>query len=246
MDRPLINRTTYGDAIVARFTDLALPKELKPDFAAFKAQHGAFLKHGGLVNKAELAYDAVATKVAKLDAGRDKTILTLADKLPAAGLGARTNPFARFSKYAPTKLVTLPYVAETAEIRSLLSGLQGESLPKDIAALCAEGAKQNDAVESALAGLSSPLATLNEARSKRDASIPDWEKHYRRLKDASKVAYRDEAGRFEALFAQPDAVLTHTRPKARKATAKVVAAPEGGAMAPAAAKKAKAKPRRGR
>jgi hypothetical protein len=89
----------------------------------------------------------------------------------------------------------LPDVAETAEVRSLLSGLQREELPKDIAALCAEGTKQNDAVESALAGLSAPLAALNEARSRRDAAIPDWEKHHRRLEDASKVVYRDEAGR---------------------------------------------------
>ena len=245
MDRPLINRTTYGDAVVSRFTDLVLPKELKTDFAAFKAQHGAFLKYGGSVQKAEIAYDAVATKVAKLDAGRDKTILALADKLPGAGLGTRTNPFARFSKYAPTRIVSLPYVAETTEVRSLLSGLQGEELPKDIAALCAEGTKQNDAVESALAGLSAPLAALNEARARRDASIPDWEKHYRRLKDASKVVYRDEAGRFEALFAEPDAMLTHTRPKARKAKTRLVA-PEGGTIAPAAQKRPKAKLRRGR
>ena len=246
MDRPLINRTAYGDAVVSRFTDIGIPKELKTDFAAFKAQHGAFLKYAGTVQKSELAYDAVATKVAKLDAGRDKVILALADKLPGAGLGARTNPFARFSKYAPTRIVSLPYVAETAEVRSLLSGLQAEELPKDVAALCAEGAKQNDAVESALAGLSAPLAALNEARSKRDAAIPDWEKHYRRLKDAAKVAYRDEAGRFEALFAEPDAVLTHTRPKARKSTGKVATPPEAGIIAPVARKKAKAKPRRGR
>ena len=245
MDRPLINRTTYGDAVVSRFTDLVLPKELKTDFAAFKAQHGAFLKYGGSVQKAEIAYDAVATRVAKLDAGRDKTILALADKLPGAGLGARTNPFARFSKYAPTRIVSLPYVAETTEVRSLLSGLQAEELPKDIAALCAEGTKQNEAVESALAGLSAPLAALNEARARRDASIPDWEKHYRRLKDASKVVYRDEAGRFEALFAEPDAMLTRTRPKARKAKTKLVA-PEGGTIAPAAQKRPKAKLRRGR
>ena len=246
MDRPLINRARYGDALVSRFTDLGIAKELKTDFAAFKAQHGAFLKHGGSVQKAERAYDAVAARIAKLDAGRDRTILALADRLPGAGLGARTNPFARFSKYAPSRIVSLPYVAETAEVRSLLSGLQREELPRDIAALCAEGAKQNDAVESALAGLSAPLAALNEARARRDASIPDWEKHHRRLKDASKVVYRDEAGRFEALFAEPDAVLTHTRPKARKATGKVVAAPEGGIIAPAAQKKPKAKPRRGR
>jgi hypothetical protein len=197
MDRPLVNRVTYGNAVVSRFTEIGIPKELKTDFAAFKAQHGTFLKHTGIVQKAKLSYDAASTKVARLDAGRDTTILTLADKLPGAGLGARANPFARYSKYAPTRIVSLPYVAETEEVRSLLSGIQGEDPPKDIAALCVEGAKQNEAVNVALGGLTVPLAALNEARTKRDTAIPDWEKHFRRLKDAAKVAYRDEAGRFE-------------------------------------------------
>ena len=246
MGRPLVNRATYGDAVVSRFTDLGISKELKADFAAFKGQHTVFLKSTASVEKAEQSYDAVATKVATLDAGRDRTILALADKLPGAGLGARTNPFARFSKYAPTKLVSLPYMAETAEVRALLSSIQAADPPKDIAALCADGMKQNEAVNTALTGLTLPLATLNEARSKRDMAIPDWEKHFRRLKDAAKVAYRDEAGRFDALFAEPDAVLTHTRPKTRKGKAKGIATPEPGQAAPAAQKRAKPKARRGR
>ena len=246
MGRPFTNRATYGDAVVARFTEIGIPKELNVDFSAFKAQHTVFLKAAASVQKSETGYDAVAAKVASLDAGRDKTILALADKLPAAGLGKRTNPFARFSKYAPTKLVTLPYMAETAEVRSLLSGIQAEDPAKDIAALCNEGVKQNEAVDAALAGLSAPLAALNEARSKRDSAIPDWEKHFRRLKDAAKVAFRDEVGRFDALFAEPDAVLTHTRSKPRKAKANGAAAPEGGQAASAAPKPAKGKARRGR
>ncbi|MEP7125120.1 MAG: hypothetical protein ABJE95_29590, partial [Byssovorax sp.] len=220
MARPLVNRVTYGDAVVSRFTDLGISKDLKADFTAFKLQHAVFLEFTASVEKGEHSYDAIATSVAKLDASRDKTILSLADKLPGAGLGSRTSPFARFSKYAPTRLVSLPYMAETAEIRTLLAGIQGEAPPKDIAALCVEGHKQNEAVNMALAALTVPLATLNEARSKRDAAIPDWEKHFRRLKDAAKHVYRDEAGRFAALFAEPDAVLTHTRSKARKVTAK--------------------------
>jgi hypothetical protein len=207
---------------------------------------GLDLKFTASVDKAEHSYDAVATSVAKLDAGRDKTLLALADKLPGAGLGARTNPFARFSKYAPTRLVSLPYMAETLEVRTLLSGIQAEDPPKDIAALCTDGMKQNEAVNTALAGLSVPLATLNEARSKRDMAIPDWEKHFRRLKDAAKVAYRDEAGRFDALFAEPDAVLTHTRPKTRKGNANGIAAPDAGQATPAALKREKPKARRGR
>jgi len=246
MARPLLNRVTYGDVVVSRFTDLGISRELKADFTSFKAQHAAFLKFTAAVKKAEHSYDVIVIRVATLDAGRDKTILTLADKLPGAGLGTRMSPFARFSKYAPTRLVSLPYMAETAEIRTLLAGIQGEAPPKDIAALCVEGHKQNEAVNMALAGLTVPLATLNEARSKRDAAIPDWEKHFRRLKDAAKHVHRDEAGRFAALFAEPDAVLTHTRSTTRKVKVKVLAAPQPEQAAPAAKKRAKPKARRGR
>ena len=137
-------------------------------------------------------------------------------------------------------------MAQTAEVRSLLSGIQAADPSKDIAALCAQGQKQNEAVNDALAGLSGPLATLDEARTKRDTAIPDGEKHFRRLKDAAKVAFRDEVGRFDALFAEPDAVLTHTRPKIRKAKTNGAAAPEGGQAAAAAPKRAKPKARRGR
>jgi hypothetical protein len=135
-------------------------------------------------------------------------------------------------------------------LRSTWNSSPRTSLPGSstaFAALCAQGTKQNEAVHAALAGLTVPLAALNEARTKRDTAIPDWEKHFRRLKDAARVAYRDEAGRFEALFAEPDAVLTHTRPRARKAKVESKpAASDGAPIATTARKKAKTKPRRGR
>lgn len=234
MARPFSNRATYGNAIVSRFTEIGIHKELKADFAAFKAQHGVFVKATAAVEKAEHTYDDAATRIGKLDAARDTTILAIANKLPGAGLGERTRPFARFSRYPPSKLVALPYTAQTIELRSLFAEIRKQSPAKEIAALCDDGEKQNEAVSSALGGLTVPLATLNEARMKRDTAIPDWEKHYRRLKDAAKVAYRDEAGRFAALFAEPDAVLTHTRPKHRKIKAAGAAA--GSAEASAAGK----------
>ena len=64
---------------------------------------------------------------------------------------------------------------------------------------------------------------------------------YRRLRDAAKVAYRDEAGRFDALFAEPAAALTHTRPKHRKVKTTAVTT---GDAAPAANKTAKRRKRR--
>jgi hypothetical protein len=241
MARPFSNRVTYGDAIVSRFAEIGVPKGLTTDFAAFKAQHLTFLKTTAAVEKAEHGYDDAATRVAKLDVFRDRSILLLSDKIPGAGLGARTSPFGRYSKYPPSKLVSLPYAAQTIEARALVSAIRKASPAKEIAALCDEIDKQNEAVDAALGGLTVPLATLTEARTKRDTAVPDWEKHFRRLRDAAKVAYRDEAGRFAALFAEPTAALTHRRPKHRKVKT-TPAAP--GDMAPAAKNVARRRKRR--
>jgi hypothetical protein len=239
MSRTLRNRVTYGDAILSRFTGVGVPGSLKNDHAAFKAQHALFVKASTAVTKAELAYDTTAKKVAKLDGGRDETVLAIADKIPAAKLGRRESPFADFSKYAPTKLVNLSYAAETIELRSLFAALLDKKPPRDIADLCHKGIKQNEAVDEALKELDAPLAALNEARAKRDAAIPDWEKHLRHLQDATKVAFRDESGRFDAIFSEPDAAQTHVRPVKRKAMAADAGSAAGDQAAPAPAAKAK-------
>lgn len=239
MGRPLYNRVTYGDAIVSRFAAITVPKLLAGDLTAFKAQHGLFLKANAAVAKTEKAYDDAAAKLAALDAGRDATVLSLADKIPGAGLGTRTRPFARFSKYAPTKLVSLPYAAETLELSQLLAKIAAAKPPADIAKLCDKARQQNEQVDQALDALTKPLASLDEARSKRDAAIPDWEKHLRRLKDASKVAFRDENGRMDALFAEPDGLQTNVR--SRKRAKKPI---DGAAEAAAEPKKAKRRKRR--
>jgi len=241
MARALSIRVTYGDAILSRFAHVTIPASLKSDLGTFKAQHAAFVKAAGAVDKAEDAYDAAAKKIAKLDAGRDQTVLAIADKLPGAGLGRRTSPFERFSKYAPTKLVGLSYAAETEELRSLVSAIAAVSPPAEIAKLCDKASHENDQVDHALKHLEAPLAALNEARSKRDAAIPDWEKHLRRLKDAAKVAFRDEPGRLKALFAEPDAIQTHLRPRRRgkKQEGGAAESVDGGAVKAAPKKRAR-------
>ena len=85
-----------------------------------------------------------------------------------------------------------------------------------------------------------------QTRARRDAEIPGWEKQLRRLKDAAKVAYRDDVGRAAALFAEPTAVLTHTRPKHHKITSPATTVTAGATAAPTAAKQAaKRRKRRG-
>ena len=225
MSRPLHNRVAYGSAILARFAALTVPAALKSDLAAFKAQHAAFLKASAAVDKADQAYDAASKDVARLDRVRDKTVLAIADELPGAGLGKRGSPFASYSKYAPTKLTTMPYAAQTIEMRSLLAGIARAKPPTGIKKLCETGAAQNEAVAAALKALDVPRAALREARDVRDATIPDWDKSLEHLADGAKVAFRDQAGRQAALFAEPDAVETRLRPKKRAKPAAPVPTP---------------------
>jgi hypothetical protein len=238
------SRVAYGNAVLDRLAEVGVPPVLKEDHKVFKAQHTAFLTAHTAVAKAESTYDTAAAKVASLDAKRDKTILAIADKLPAAGLGERQSPFAAFSKYSPSRLTSLPYAAETNEVRALLSALAKAKPPAEIAKLCTQCAADNTAVDTALKALSAPLTILNEARAKRDAAIPDWEKHLRRLKDASKVAFREIAGRFDSVFAEPEAVQTNIRPKRRSPKTETVQ--EGAPADTAPTAPAKAKPRRRR
>lgn len=189
----------------------------------------------------------MALSLGTLDARRDKTVLALADKLPGAGLGTRTSPFASFSQHAPTKLVGLPYAAQTNEVRSLLSAIEDAKPTPEIAKLSARCAEENEAVAVALESLTTPVAALNEARTTRDLAIPDWEKALRHLKESAKIAFRDTPGRFDTVFAEPEAVQTNLRSRPRK---KPVTPPpadatsQSGTAAPApAAKKKKAKRR---
>jgi len=222
MTRTIHDRVTYGDALLSRFSALTLSASLKADLAAFKASHTLFVGAAAAVDAAENAYGAAAKKVAVRDVARDKTVPEIADKLPGAGLSKRTSPFAPFSKYSPTKLRDLPYAAETVELRSLAAKILAAKPPADITKLCARLTKENDDVANAVKALTAPLAALNQARTKRDAAIPEWERRLHRLEDASKVAFRDEEGRFEALFAEADAVQTRVRPKRRRVKAEAL------------------------
>lgn len=225
MARTIHNRLTYGDALLARFAQLTLTSTLKADLAAFRSQHVAFQKAAAAVEKAERAYEDAIRVVAELDRRRDTTALALADKMPNAGMGPRTSPFRAFSRYSPTKLVSLSYAAETMELRSMIVKILAAKPPQDVVDLCSKATKENEEVDGALKKLSVPLSALSEARTKRDTVIPDWEKQLRRLENTATVVFRDDPGRADALFS--DAAPAQTRVTRKRRAAK--AAPADGA-----------------
>ena len=235
------DRVAFGDAILER---LGSPSAaLKGDHAAFKKQHATFSAANNAVAKAESTFDKALVLVGSLDAKRDGTVLGLADKMPAAGLGKRGNPFGGFSKYAPVALTKLPYATETVEVTSLVEAILAAAPPAEIVKVCTRLTADNQAVDTALKALTKPADALSQARSARDALILDWEKALRHLKDTAKVALRDTAGRFDTVFAPPVAVQTNTRSTRRAKKTDPNPADPTSPLASAAPKKAKRRAR---
>ncbi|MFO0588931.1 MAG: hypothetical protein U0441_15380 [Polyangiaceae bacterium] len=238
-------RVAYGGALLERIGKPA--PALKADLAAFKAQHTAFCQADAAVATSEKAYEKAMDAVGPLDAKRDKTILEIADKAPGHGLGTRASPLGKFSTHAPSTLTKLPYAVQTKAVNDLLDALEAASTPPEIAKLCARLAAENKAVDDALKALTSPADALNQARARRDTLLPEWNKALRHLKDSAKVAFRDAAGRFDAVFAPVVAVQSTSRVKRgpRKVAVDVTSTPVAeGAVAPAAPKKSKRRARR--
>lgn len=241
------DRAAYGDAVLERLSG-SVAAGMKADHAAFKKQHTSFKASGLAVAAAEKAYLQALGSVGALDKARDKTVLEIADEMPSAKLGTRASPFGDLCPYSPSRLVSLSYAAETREITSFVTKLLGVNPPAAIAKLCARLTGENKAVDAALNALSKPGSVLNQARAARDATLPDWDKALRRLKETAKPALRDSPGRFEAVFASPAAVQTNVRPTRRAAKAAPTPESPAGegapAKAPAAPKKAKKRARR--
>ncbi len=241
------DRAAYGDAVLERLSG-SVDAAMKADHAAFKKQHLSFKASGQAVAAAEKVYLKALADVGALDKTRDKTVFEIADEMPSAKLGTRASPFGDFCPYSPSRLVSLSYAAETREVAALVSKLVAANPPPAIGKLCARLTNENTAVDEALKALSKPGSALNEARSARDATLADWDKTFRHLKETAKPALRDSPGRFEAVFASPEAVQTNVRPTRR--AAKSAPTPESPAgdgapvKAPAAPKKAKKRARR--
>jgi hypothetical protein len=139
-------------------------------------------------------------------------------------------------------LCKLAHKAESLAVDALLEALAAARPPAAVEAKMNALSSANRAVTSALDELTAPQRGLDEARTARDALIPDWAKMLRQLKDSAKVAYRDVAGRAASLFADPLAVQAHARGK-KKPPKKAPGAPQPAAgsapQVPAAAKRKK-------
>ena len=165
--------------------------------------------------EARSSRDSIYETISSADAALDASLLVLADRLVAAGLGARKNPFASFSPHSPARLTDLPYATELKEARALLKRIAAKKPAADVQKQVATCSKAADAVEKALASLSRPQSLYQKALAARDGLVLAWTKALSRLKKHAAATWDDDVATYRATFA-PAAHLQAPKRRAKK------------------------------
>ena len=121
-----------GAIILERLSGTTVPVGLKAYVIAFKKAHDDYEAAAVVADTAREKRDLALDALGETDDTFDTGINVLADKMVGAGLGTRKNPFAVYSKYAPSKLTELPYAEEPKAIRALGIELTRKNPPADV------------------------------------------------------------------------------------------------------------------
>jgi hypothetical protein len=231
------DHNAQGNVILDRLAATTVPGSLKASAADFKKTHASLVAATRAAEVSRGARDAVLGALAPADDALDAAVGVLADKMAGAQMGSRKNPFAAYSKIAPSALTSLAYADEVKEVLAVAAKVKKAKPAADVAKAVATCEKLAAAVTSALGKISKPQLAYAKALATRDALLPTWTKSLGRLKKNAAAAWFDDPATYKAVFAPPERVQApvHARPKAPAATAPAAAA----TTAPAAAAAAK-------
>ncbi len=232
MTNAVINFRMLGDAILRRTGQtkpvekdaVQVPAELMPFLDAFVGTHVAYSGACDAADNGREQRDTALEAVGLADDALDATVLHLANMLVGAGLGDRRNPFAEFAKLTPANLCRQSYANEPGLVRELVKKVLAKQPPAEVTKAANACAKQADAVDAKLAGLTMPQALFTGAMKTRDDLLPEWHKALRTLKVHAAAAWLEAPGTLAMVFAPPPVVAVPRRRKARvkKATEPVV------------------------
>ena len=205
---------TRGSVYIDRLADETVPAQLKPWQQAFAAIHKDYVARAAAVDGAVERRDEALALVGAADDVIDASIVQLADELVGARLGDRKNPFKKFSKYAPSEIVSLAYAKEVDAALELVRKLEKAKPPGNVKTRLQAIKKQAGAVEAALKDLARAQTAYDKALSKRDALLPGWLKAEKNLKTQARAAWMEQADVYDAVFAPVadiQAPVTHKR-----------------------------------
>ena len=213
----------HGAIILERLSGTTIPAALKAQVVAFKKTHDGYEAAAVVADTARGKRDVALEVVGQMDDTFDTGINALADKIVGAGLGTRRNPFAAFSKHAPSKLTELPYAEEPKAIRALGIALTKKNPPAEVTKALAKSLKDADGLEVALNKLIKPQAAYSKALGDRDALLPAWTKALGKLKKHASAAWDEDVATYKAIFAPPGALQAPKKKRAKTTSAKPLA-----------------------
>ena len=217
MRRGVLDQRAQGMAVLERFAGVSVTGDLAVALQSFALAHETLEVAAVGAAEARRARDAALAGIRAADGLLHQEVERLANKLVAAELGPRKNPFARFSKLTPAGLTSIGYLREVSAVRALAEAVAAASPPAEVARALGGCLQRATAIEQSVRALSGPQTTFDLKRAARDRAAKDWERSYGRLRRRAEVAFEDEPATLKALFAPVERVQ---RPVARRKRSK--------------------------
>jgi hypothetical protein len=225
------DQLAHGEVILDRLAAGGLPAAIGKAVAPFKVEQAALAKASAAAEDARGQRDAALLDVSEADNALDDALESLADALVGARMGKRKNPFATFSKHAPSALATMAYAAEAAEVVAMCGRIARAKPPSSVTQAAASCVRLARGVQSALKALSKPQNAYAQALLARDTLLPAWAKALAVLRRRLAAEIEDQA-KVRALLAPPGRVQEPKAKRKAKAKKKVPPTPAAPAAPP--------------
>jgi hypothetical protein len=210
---------TQGDVILERLATIPVPGSLKGVVAGFRTAHAALVASNRAAESTRADRDAALAAVGAADDALDLSVVVLANKMVGAGMGNRKNPFAGFSKHAPSAMTKLAYAEEVKEMAALTAKVKKGKPAADVAKAAAACDKLANAVTAALAKMSKPQLAYTKSLATRDGLLPAWLKSLSQLKKNAAAVWFEDPATYKAVFAAPERVQAPVKARAKKKAA---------------------------
>jgi hypothetical protein len=140
--------------------------------------------------------------------------------MAGAQMGTRKNPFASYSKYAPSDLTALAYADEVKEVLAMCAKITKAKPSPDVAKSVAKCVALANAVTKALAALTKPQLAYTKSITTRDALLLTWSKSLSKLKRTAAVVWFDDDATYKSVFAAPAKVQAPVKKRAKRMATK--------------------------
>jgi hypothetical protein len=208
-----------GSIVLERFAAETIPVTMKKALLEFKSAHLNLKTAAADAEDGFLKLSAAEADVAQANASLDSQLTSLAAAMVGKGLGARVRPFEGYSAHTVSAVQKLPVATKVKESRSIARKVAAKKANTSVRADAKGLAARADRAAAALGRVTAPALRMRRARTQVDAAVEPWLVSYERLQKFAAVAWIDDPGTYDSLFAPPDRVQAprSTRSSKRKA-----------------------------